>query len=99
MKMLSTLALAASALMVATAASAQVKQLPADPLPRPVAVESQTVTARPIPINPDASVTQPRALFKLGNVPVDVWAPVEPPYDAHMNKTQAANPTWDEGGF
>ncbi len=38
MKMLSTLALAASALMVATAASAQVKQLPADPLPRPVAV-------------------------------------------------------------
>jgi hypothetical protein len=99
MKMFSTLALIASALMVAMAASAQVKQPAADPPPRPVPVESQTVTAPPVPTNPDATVTQPRALFKLGNVPVDVWAPVEPPYDANMNRSQAANPVWEEGGF
>jgi hypothetical protein len=99
MKMLSTLALAASAVMVAGAGSAQVQKPAADSPPRPVPAESQTVTAQPVPTNPDASVTQPRALFNIGNVPVDVWAPVEPPYDANMNRNQAANPVFEEGGF
>jgi hypothetical protein len=99
MKMFSTLALAAFALVVATAASAQVKKPAADPPPRPVPAESQTVTAQPVPTNPDATVNQPRPLFNIGNLPVDVWAPVEPPYDANMNRSQAANPVWEEGGF
>ena len=47
MKMFSVLAIAASTLMVVTAASAQVKQLTADPPPRPVPAESQTLTAQP----------------------------------------------------
>jgi hypothetical protein len=99
MKMFSVLAIAASTLMVVTAASAQVKQLTADPPPRPVPAESQTLTAQPERTNPDASVTQPRELFKIGNLPVDVQAPVEPPYDSHINRTQAANPVFEEGGF
>jgi hypothetical protein len=97
-KMFATLALIASALMVATA-SAQLKKPAADPPPRPVPAESQTVTAQPVPTNPDATVTQPHALFNIGNVPVDVWAPVEPPYDANMNRTQASNPVFEQGGF
>jgi hypothetical protein len=99
MKIFVTLALTASTLMAATAASAQVKKPVADPPPRPVPAESQTVTAQSVPTNPDASVTQPRALFNIGNVPVDVWAPVEPPYDANMNRNQAANPVFEQGGF
>jgi hypothetical protein len=99
MKILVTAALTASALMAATAASAQVKKPAADPPPRPVQAESQTVTAQSIPTNPDASVTQPRPLFNIGNVPVDVWAPVEAPYDANMSRNQAANPVFEEGGF
>jgi hypothetical protein len=98
MKMFSTLA-AAALTLVATAASGQVKQPVADPPPRPVPSESQTITAEPVPTNPDASVTEPRPLFNIGNVPVDVWAPVEPPYDANMNRNQAANPVWDGSGF
>ena len=99
MKMFPTPAAAVLALVVTTAASAQVKQPAADPPPRPVASESQTVTAQPVPTNPDATVTQPRPLFNIGKVPVVVWAPVEPPYDANMNRTQAANPVWDGTGF
>ncbi len=99
MKMFSTLAVAALALVVATAGFAQVKQPAADPPPRRVAAEGQTVTAQPVPTNPDATVTQPRPLFNIGKVPVVVWAPVEAPYDSNMNRTQAANPVWDGSGF
>src|ERR1700749_1614850 len=99
MKMFAKLALTASALMIATAASAQVKKPAADAPPRPVSMASQTVPARPVLTNPDASVAQQRPLFSIRNVPVNVWAPVEPPYDTHMNRTQAANPVWGEGGF
>ena len=99
MRMSARLARTVSALMLATAASAQVKKPAADPPPKSVSAASQTVMARPVLTNPDASVTRPPALFKIGNVPLGLWAPVEPPYDAHMNRTQAANPVWEEGGF
>jgi hypothetical protein len=100
MKMFWTLALTASALVVATAAFAQVKKPNADPAPRVVALEGQRVTAPPPLTNPDASITGPRPLFKIGKVPVEVWAPVEPPYDAHLNRSEAADPIWEEGaGF
>jgi hypothetical protein len=33
-------------------------------------------------------------LFTIGNLPVQVWAPVEPAYDLHANRNLAANPTW-----
>jgi hypothetical protein len=36
----------------------------------------------------------PRPLFSLGNLPVGVWAPVAPPYDATANRNGAANPFW-----
>jgi hypothetical protein len=99
MKLLVTLTLTASALVAATTASAQVKKPTADPPPRPVQAESQTVTAQSVPTNPDATVSQPRPLFNIGNLPVDVWAPVEPPYDANMNRNQAANPVFEQGGL
>ncbi len=100
MKMFSTMALTAFALVMAIAAFAQVKKPTADPPPRPIRVESQTVTARPTLANPDASVTEPRPLFKIGKVPVDVWAPVERPYDSHMHRNEAADPIWEEeAGF
>jgi hypothetical protein len=99
MKMFAMLALKALALVAATAASAQVKQPATDPPPRPLPSENQTITAQPVPTNPDATVTQPRPLFNIGNLPVDVWAPVEAPYDANMNRNQAANPVWDGAGF
>jgi hypothetical protein len=60
---------------------------------------SQTLVA---PYTQPAPVIQPfrRFLFTIGNVPVTVWAPVQPPYNSRANRTGAANPLWwDEGGF
>jgi hypothetical protein len=41
------------------------------------------------PANPE-----PRPLFSIGKLPVGVWAPVAPTYDASANGTGAANPFW-----
>jgi hypothetical protein len=100
MKMLATLLVGASALILATTAFAQVKKPPAaDTQARQVPVASQTTTAVPDLNNPEASVSQPRPLFKIGELPVGVWAPVEPPYDSRMNRDQAGNPVWDWDAF
>lgn len=99
MKMLASLVLGVSAVIVATNASAQVKKPAADGPARPVPVAGQTMRATPVPADPEASVNAPLPLFKIGNVPVDVWTPVEPPYDSHLNRDQAANPIWNEDAF
>lgn len=33
-------------------------------------------------------------LFTIGELPVRVWTPVSPPYDANANRTGASNPFW-----
>jgi hypothetical protein len=99
MRMLATLVLGASALAVAATASAQVKKPAADAPIRQVPAAGQTMKAAPVPANPEGSVNAPLPLFKIGNVPVDVWTPLEPPYDSRMNRDQAANPIWDEEAF
>jgi hypothetical protein len=41
------------------------------------------------PANPE-----PRPLFSIGKLPVGVWAPVAPTYDAMANRTGAGDPFW-----
>lgn len=36
----------------------------------------------------------PPVLFWLGPLPVRMWAPVQPSYDATANRTPAENPWW-----
>jgi len=90
-------------IFVAALAAAMVLSLTtlAQPLiaPQPAHETSQTLVA---PYTQPAPVIQPfrRFLFTIGNIPVTVWAPVQPPYDSRANRTGAANPLWwDEGGF
>lgn len=51
-------------------------------------IVSPTMHPNPLP------APEPKPLFKLGNMPVGVWAPVEPPYDSTANRNNAANPLW-----
>ena len=99
MKILAALMLGASALVVADTAFAQVRKSAVDAPTRQLPAATQTMRAAPVPANPEASVNAPISLFKIGKVPVIVWTPVEPPYDARLNRTAAANPLWDEEGF
>ena len=39
----------------------------------------------------------PEPLFNIGGIPVDVWAPVEPSYDARINRNLASDPQWEAG--
>jgi len=58
----------------------------------------QTMVA---PYTQPAPVIPPfrRFLFSIGNLPVGVWAPVQPPYDSRANRNNAANPLWwDDAG-
>lgn len=43
---------------------------------------------------PPAQPPAPRPLFKIGNLPVAVWTPVERPYNRHADRNFAANPPW-----
>jgi hypothetical protein len=45
----------------------------------------------------EASGQQPRPLFKIGGLEVGVWAPVEAPYNAKMDRNLAADPLWGPG--
>jgi hypothetical protein len=53
----------------------------------------QSVTAA---IQGSTPATQPRPIATIGNINVGVWAPVQAPYNANNNRTQAANPIWRE---
>ena len=80
--------LGATALMVASGASAQVQN-------RTVPTFNQTIRAPAIRPEPPANPQQPRPLFTIGGFGVYLWAPVEPLYDAAMNRNLAANSSWD----
>jgi hypothetical protein len=43
---------------------------------------------------PQPSDPQSLPLFKIGRLPVRVYAPVPPPYNAAANRNFAANPVW-----
>jgi hypothetical protein len=45
-------------------------------------------------IVPQPSDPQSLPLFKIGRLPVRVYAPVPPPYNAAANRNFAANPVW-----
>ena len=55
-----------------------------------------TVTA-PQPVAPSRPALPPH-IFTIGNLPVGLWAPVPPPYDARANHNNAANPLWWDDG-
>ncbi len=72
-------------LMASTAAMA-------DPRAAQVPGGSQELHAPALPANPPSGQSGDLPLFTIGRLPVQVWSPVEAPYDANMNRNQAANP-------
>jgi hypothetical protein len=48
-------------------------------------------------VAPEPSDLQSRPLFTIGGLPVRVWAPVEPHYNAAANRNIAADPLWGPG--
>lgn len=77
------LAFGALSLMITAAASAQTRHIQSESRSTPPA---QTLEA-PSGQNPP--------IFIIGHLPVYIWAPVEAPNDAHMNRNGAANPIWE----
>jgi hypothetical protein len=41
------------------------------------------------------AITQ-QPLWTIGGLPVEIWAPVPPPYDQEANRVGAANPRYDQ---
>jgi hypothetical protein len=82
-----TALLGATALMVADVAPSHAQN-------RTVATFNQTVRAPALPPELPANPQQSRPLFTIGGFGVYLWAPVESPYDAAMNRNLAADPAW-----
>lgn len=59
--------------------------------PPPAPAASQTTQAPYAPVNPNLGIEQARPLFYIGQLPVVVWAPVQPPYSSKLNRSQATN--------
>ncbi|HEY1930903.1 MAG TPA: hypothetical protein VGG99_02735 [Acetobacteraceae bacterium] len=56
---------------------------------------SGTVQAPFVPPESPATINRsPPVLFWIANLPVRMWAPVEPSYDDRANRNGAANPLW-----
>ena len=88
--------LAASALLLMTGvpAGAQPKQTPTPgQATRPTVTGQSTTSAVETPSPPPPG---PRPLFKIGDLNVGIWAPVQAPYNANNNRNLAANPMWQE---
>ena len=49
------------------------------------------------PVAPEQGNQQPRRLFTIGGLPVNIYTPVEPPYSPAMNRNLAADPLWAPG--
>jgi len=81
--------LRATALMVATVASAQAQS-------RQVPSTGQVTAAPSVQATPRQGTPQSRPLFTIGHLEVHLWAPMELPYDANMNRTFAADPVWGQ---
>jgi hypothetical protein len=90
MNRIGAIVLGASVLMVATAASgrAQSSEIPS---------ASQATPTQSVPDVTESSPRQSTPLFTFGGMTVYLWAPVEPPYDANMNRSSAADPLWESG--
>jgi hypothetical protein len=86
MKAIGGAILVALAVAAASAASAQTRA-PA------VSGTQRTEPMLPTEIAPPVSRSPP-VLFWIGNLPVRLWAPVEPSYDPAANRTAADNPSW-----
>ena len=78
--------LVALAMTVASAALAQT-QAPA------VSGTERTAPMLPSQTAPPVNKSPP-VLFWIGNLPVRMWAPVQPSYDATANRAPAENPWW-----
>jgi hypothetical protein len=87
MNTIGALAIGAFALVAATGASAASRQ-------SQNASDSQVLQAPAPPSTQQPGEVEVHPLFAIGDLPVGVWAPVEPPYNANMNRNQAANPIW-----
>jgi hypothetical protein len=71
--------------VMTTAAFAQEQMLP------PAGADQQIGAASgPAPRDPGRLPP----LFKIGGLPVHVWTPVEPDYNAHANRNLAADRLW-----
>ncbi|HEX2941821.1 MAG TPA: hypothetical protein VHO91_12300 [Rhodopila sp.] len=99
--MRSTLLLACGAAAMLAAGSAQAQtQTQAEPHPQSIvrrqgpSMSGRTTTEPFMRPTPPAPPPGPRTLFKIGNLPVVLWAPVQPPYDSRANRNAAANPLW-----
>lgn len=78
--------LAAVAITLAGAAAAQ---------GRAPAVSGTERTAPMLPNRAPPEVSKsPPVLFWIGNLPVRLWAPVEPSYDANANRAAAVTMVW-----
>jgi hypothetical protein len=86
MKSIGGVILVALAVGVASAASAQTRA-------PEVSGTERTAPMLPNEIAPPVSKSPP-VLFWIGSLPVRLWAPVEPSYDATADRTAADNPSW-----
>ncbi|WP_428536835.1 hypothetical protein [Rhodopila sp.] len=57
---------------------------------------SQETTAPAAQGRPQDGPAESHPLFSVGKLEVHIWAPMEPYYDATMNRNAAANPIWGE---
>ncbi len=87
------------ALLAATSAFSQTQRAVAPNPPPQAPGATQTTQAPYTGTNPDRSAAESLPLFHIGQVPVVVWTPVEPPYNSKSNGTQAANPIWYADAF
>ncbi len=58
---------------------------------------SQATPTQSVPAVTESIAPQSTPLFTLRGMTVYLWAPVEPTYDANMNRNSAANPLWESG--
>jgi hypothetical protein len=86
MKTIAGVVLVALAVGVASAASAQTR-------PPDISGTERTAPMLPNEVAPPVAKSPP-VLFWIGNLPVRLWAPVEPSYDPAANRTFADDPSW-----
>ena len=89
MKKANMLVLVASASMAVAQAQAQIPSNPED---------NSHLTVAPAPsFENQESREQSRPLFTIGGLEVHVWAPLEAPYNAKMNRSGVEDPLWSQG--
>lgn len=87
------------AMLMATVVAAYAQTRPVTPPSPPPPAASQTTQAPYVPQGSNLGPDQTHPLFKIGNLPVLVWTPVEQSYNSRMNRSAASNPLWEADGF